>query len=99
MRPKPALSGIIQLRIPIGAAAFRRNVEDGPERHQVRRAARILSGIGGSTVHLAAPEMPDDLTVGFLPPREDVERRIVTAVLRQGMIVAAEFAGDVPIQR
>src|ERR1700722_2484111 len=87
-----AWSGIIQLRIPIGAAPFRRHVEDGPQRHQVRCAARILSRIGRCTVHLTAPEMPDFKTVRFLPPREHVERRIITAVFCQCMIVAAELA-------
>ena len=36
-----------QPRIPILAAAFRRGVEDGPQRIDVGRTARILSGIGG----------------------------------------------------
>src|SRR3954464_6295313 len=49
---------ITELRIPIRAAAFRRGVEQCPQRIEIRRATRILSGIGRRT-HLAAPEMAD----------------------------------------
>src|SRR5882757_937743 len=50
---------IIELRIPVLAATFRCGVEQGPERIEIGRAARILSGIGGHATHFAAPEMPD----------------------------------------
>src|ERR1700687_5257263 len=43
--------------------------------------------------------MPDCETVSILAPREHVECRVVAAVLGQRMIVAAEFARDVLIQR
>src|SRR3954469_19645689 len=57
VRVKP--SSVAQLRIPVRAAAFRRGVEQRPERIEIRRAARILSGIGGGAVHFAAPEVAD----------------------------------------
>ena len=72
-----ARCSIVQFRIPIFAAPFRRHVKDSPERHQIRRAARILSGIGRGAIHLTGPEMPD----GPVPPREHVEGCIVAAIL------------------
>src|SRR5258706_16243697 len=47
---------IAQARIPVPAAAFRRGVQNGLERIQVRRAARILTGIGGRTSQLPCPK-------------------------------------------
>jgi hypothetical protein len=35
----------------------------GPERHPVRRAARILSEIGGGAIQLAAPKIPNHAAV------------------------------------
>src|SRR3979409_1435130 len=72
-----ARCSIVQFRIPIFAAPFRRHVKDSPERHQIRRAARILSGIDRGAIHLTGPEMPD----GPVPPREHVEGCIVAAIL------------------
>ena len=40
-------AAIFELRIPVRAAPFGRHIENGPERHQVGRAARILAGVGG----------------------------------------------------
>src|SRR6476469_8643469 len=99
---EPVVTGsllVTQLRIPIGAASIRRHVQNGPERHQIGRTARILSGIGRGSIHFAAPEMPDYVTVTLFALREHVERRIVAAVLGQPMIVAAELSRDVLIQR
>src|SRR6476620_7866516 len=60
----PAL--VAQLRIPVDATTFRRRIQDCPERINVRRAARVLAGIGGLGPHLAGPEMAD----GAVAPRE-----------------------------
>src|ERR1700728_3689426 len=76
---------IAQLRVPILAPTLRGHIEDGPDRHQVRRAARILPWIARGTAHFAAPEMPDCAVLS----REDIECRIVAAVPGQRVIVAA----------
>src|SRR4051812_45962426 len=62
----PAL--VTQARIPVLAAAFGRGVENGPERIEIRRAARVLAGIGGGYSHFAGPEMADHT----ITPREHV---------------------------
>src|SRR6266403_1892193 len=90
-----AVFSIIQLWIPVSAAPLGRHVKDGPERHQVGRTARILAGIGRRGIHLAAPEMPD-CTAAL---REYVERGVIAPVLGQRMIIAAELARDILIQR
>src|SRR5882672_5746641 len=50
---------IAQARIPVPAAAFGRGVQNGPERIEVGRTARILAGVGGGLSHFAGPEMTD----------------------------------------
>src|SRR5437868_11933364 len=50
---------VSELRIPILAAAFRRGVENGPQRIEIGRTARILAGVGGRGSHFARPEMAD----------------------------------------
>jgi hypothetical protein len=60
---------VIELWIPVRAAALRRQVQHKPKRVEVRRAARILSGIGHCSAHLAAIEVADD----SVAPAEDTE--------------------------
>src|SRR5262245_42683604 len=50
---------VLEPRIPTGAAPIRRRIEHGPDRHEVWRAARILTGIGGRERHLSAPKVAD----------------------------------------
>ena len=64
---------VLQLRIPIRAATSRRKVQHQPERIQVRPAARILSGVGHRTAHLAGVEVTND----SVAPAEDAEARDV----------------------
>src|SRR5690242_13308719 len=68
-RIEPSLTALVtQTRIPVLAAAFGRGVENGPERIEIRRAARVLAGIGGGHSHFAGPEMTDRAVA----PREHV---------------------------
>src|SRR5262249_55698886 len=52
---------VVQLRIPACAASFRGQVQQQPERIEIRTAARVLSGICHSCAHLSAIEMSDGL--------------------------------------
>src|SRR5262245_10346876 len=47
---------VLQLRIPVGAAPLGREVQDGPQRADVGRVARILARVGHLPGHLAGPE-------------------------------------------
>src|SRR3954453_2011103 len=42
---------IAQSRIPVLAAAFGRGVQNGPQRIEIGRPARILAGVGGRRSH------------------------------------------------
>src|SRR6476660_6870087 len=50
---------VSEARVPILAAALGRGVENGPQRIEIGRAARILAGVGGRRSHFAGPEMAD----------------------------------------
>src|SRR5215204_2834771 len=80
--------GVLEPRVPVGAATLGRQVEDGPERHRGGRAARVLARVGALGPHLGAPEVPDR----SIPAREDVERRVVVAAGHFVGIVAVEGA-------
>src|SRR5690348_18266739 len=79
---------VLELRVPGRMPAFRRAVEDGPQRHQVGGAARVLAGIGALGTHLAAPEMADRAVAAG----EHVEAGDVAAIRRDAEVVAAEVA-------
>src|SRR6185312_15058959 len=49
---RSSAGGIVELRVPVGAAALGGGVEDGPDRHEVGGAARVLAGVGGRGAHL-----------------------------------------------
>jgi len=55
-RPRLGTGSVVQLRIPVSPASFRRQVEKRPQRCNVRRVARVLAGIGHFEAHLARPE-------------------------------------------
>ena len=58
---KPCLfKRVIKLRIPVRAAALRRQVQHQPERIQVWGSTRILSGVCHRSAHLAAVDLADD---------------------------------------
>ena len=64
---------VVQLGIPIGAAAFRRAIEKRPERIDIRSAAWILSGIRHLATHLSTPEVADlAVTAGEHIQRRDI---------------------------
>src|SRR5437762_9630410 len=50
---------VAQAWVPILAAALRRGVEDRPQRIEIGRAARILTGIGRARSHFNGPEVTD----------------------------------------
>jgi len=50
---------VSEARIPILAAPLGRGVENGPQRIEIGRTARILAGVGGRRPHFAGPEMAD----------------------------------------
>src|ERR1700726_2385571 len=85
---------ILELRIPIGSASLGRRIENGPDRHEVGRAARILAGIRSDGSHLAAPKMANRSVAAC----EHVETRIVAALGAQRVIVTAELARRVGIE-
>ena len=51
---------VLKLGIPVGAAAFRSQIQHQPERIKIGRAARILSRVRHRAAHLSAVEVPDD---------------------------------------
>src|SRR5689334_21680556 len=67
---------VAQTRIPVLAPSFGRGVQNGPERIQIGRTARILTGISGGKSHFAAPEMTDHSVAA----REHVVARHVRVV-------------------
>jgi len=48
---------IAQLRIPVAIPTLGRTVKNGPQRHQVRLATRVLARVCGGAVHFAAPKV------------------------------------------
>jgi len=62
---------VIEFRIPVRTATFRRQVQHQPERIKVWPAARILSGICHRSTHLGAVEMVYD----YIAPVENAEAR------------------------
>src|SRR5262245_59298006 len=85
-RPARAPTLVLQLRIPVLAAALGRGVENDPERHEVGSAAGILAGVCRLHRHLAAPEM----TNRAVAAREDVVRGVILGPGALGMVVAVE---------
>src|SRR6478609_4296786 len=75
LAPPPGIGArsVIELRIPVAAAATRRQVQHRPERGDVRGVARILAGVRHLPRHLAGPEQPYPVAIA---PVDD-QRRIL----------------------
>src|SRR3954464_3799555 len=50
---------VSEARVPIFAASLRRGVENGPQRIEIGRSARILARVCRCRSHFARPEMTD----------------------------------------
>src|SRR4051812_40220144 len=85
---------VVQLRIPITAAPLRCRIQHHPERRRIRRAARILAGIGGRAGHLARPEMADC----SVAPGEDAESWDFRPVGQEAEIVARVGVVEIAIE-
>ena len=92
--PAVRSGSVVELRVPVGGPALRRDVEHVPQRGKVGGAAGVLTGVGGLAGHLAAPEMAD----GAVAAGEDVEGRDVRAVRQNAVIVAGVVAVKVAVE-
>src|SRR5258705_2361255 len=86
---------VVQLRVPVAAAAFGSGVQHHPQRGRVGRAAGVLAGVGGGAAHLAGPEVAD----GPVTPGEDVEGGDLRAVGQHAEIVARVAVVEIPPEK
>ena len=82
---------VLELRVPVGAATFRRQIQHQPKRVEVWGTARILSGVGHRTAHLTTVEVVNR----SVTPGENTEAWYVgVGGIDVGACVIAEHVGD-----
>jgi hypothetical protein len=84
---------ILQFRIPISPTAFWRQIENGPQRHRIGRAVRILSRIGGFP-GFTCPEMVH-FASDFVP---NIQRRPLAAIGSEAAIIGGKIIADALIE-
>src|ERR1051325_11918519 len=80
------LRSIAQLRVPVRAASLGRQIEDRPQRRDVRRIARILARIGHVLCHLACPEQPHRVAIA---PVDDERSEEHTSELQSPYVISS----------
>ena len=82
---------VLELRVPVGAATFRRQIQHQPKRVEVWGTARILSGVGHRTAHLTTVEVVNR----SVTPGENTEAGYVgVAGVDVGARVSSGHVGD-----